>query len=49
MELQELHLSIQEHQPNGLIDKIIDQNKEKHHVRKEDDHSSGNERRLSQC
>ena len=25
MELQELHSSIQEHQPNGLIDKIIDQ------------------------
>ena len=24
MEFQELHSSIQEHQPNGLIDKIID-------------------------
>lgn len=27
MEFQELHSSIQEHQPNGLIDKIIDQRK----------------------
>ena len=25
MELQQLHSYIQEHQPNGLIDKIIDQ------------------------
>ena len=35
--------------PYGLIDKIIDQSKEKHHVRKEYYHSFGNERRLQSC
>ena len=49
MELQELHSYIcRQKKPSlmGRSTKLLTRDKEKHHVRKEDYHSSGNERRL---